>query len=128
MGVSCYYFSKANNKTKRKFIPNIQSVTFKSEILNKNVTLSVASSSIRTVAKYRSIDDYLLKVKSNKSFKQVLREFGVDFHSNWTLLSKSSPKALKNACSFLGIEDVDDELNYFLTTYLMNYPLAKKKI
>ena len=67
------------------------------------------------------------KVKSNKSFKQVLREFGVDFHSNWTLLSKSSPKALKNACSFLGIEDVDDELNYLLKNYLINYPLAKKK-
>ena len=58
--------SKANNKTKRKFIPNIQSVTFRSEILNKNVRLSVATSSIRTVAKYGSIDDYLLKVKSNK--------------------------------------------------------------
>ncbi|MDC1303382.1 50S ribosomal protein L28 [Pelagibacterales bacterium] len=58
--------SKANNKTKRKFIPNIQSVTFRSEILNKNVRLSVAASSIRTVAKYGSIDDYLLKVKSNK--------------------------------------------------------------
>ena len=58
--------SKANNKTKRKFIPNIQSVTFKSEILNKNVRLSVATSSIRTVSKYGSIDEYLLKVKSNK--------------------------------------------------------------
>ena len=58
--------SKANNKTKRKFIPNIQSVTFRSEILNKNVRLSVAASSIRTVAKHGSIDDYLLKVKSNK--------------------------------------------------------------
>ena len=58
--------SKANNKTKRKFIPNIQSVTFKSDILNKNVRLSVATSSIRTVSKYGSIDEYLLKVKSNK--------------------------------------------------------------
>ena len=58
--------SKANNKTKRKFIPNIQSVTFRSEILNKNVRLSVAASAIRTVAKCGSIDEYLLKVKNNK--------------------------------------------------------------
>ena len=58
--------SKANNKTKRKFIPNIQSVTFRSELLNKNVRLSVAASSIRTVAKYGSIDEYLLKVKNNR--------------------------------------------------------------
>ena len=58
--------SKANNKTKRKFIPNIQSVTFRSEILNKNVRPSVGASTIRAVAKYGSIDEYLLKVKNNK--------------------------------------------------------------
>ena len=58
--------SKAKNKTKRKFIPNLQKVTFRSEVLNRNVRLSVATSSIRTVAKHGSIDDYLIKVKNNK--------------------------------------------------------------
>ena len=29
--------SKANNKTRRKFNVNLQSVTFKSDILNKNI-------------------------------------------------------------------------------------------
>ena len=33
--------SKANNKTRRKFNVNLQSVTFKSDILNKNVKFSV---------------------------------------------------------------------------------------
>ena len=43
--------SKANNKTRRKFNVNLQSVTFKSDILNKNIRFSVATSSIRTVSK-----------------------------------------------------------------------------
>ena len=47
--------SKANNKTKRKFIPNIQSITFKSDILNQNLKLSVAASTVRTVTKYGGI-------------------------------------------------------------------------
>ncbi len=58
--------SKANNKTKRKFIPNIQSVTFKSEILNQNLKLSVAASSVRTVSKYGGIDEFLIRTKSKE--------------------------------------------------------------
>ena len=42
--------SKANNKTRRKFNVNLQAVTFKSELLNKKIKFSVATSSIRTVA------------------------------------------------------------------------------
>lgn len=58
--------SKANNKTRRKFNVNLQSVTFKSEILNKNIRFSVAASSIRTVSKYGSIDEFLTRTKSKK--------------------------------------------------------------
>tara|TARA_B100000073_G_scaffold128773_2_gene105480 strand:- start:5625 stop:5918 length:294 start_codon:yes stop_codon:yes gene_type:complete len=58
--------SKANNKTKRKFIPNIQSVTFKSEVLNQNLKLSVAASSVRTVSKYGGIDEFLIRAKSKE--------------------------------------------------------------
>ncbi len=58
--------SKANNKTRRKFNVNLQSVTFKSEILNKNIRLSVATSSIRTVSRFGGIDEFLTKTKSKK--------------------------------------------------------------
>ena len=43
--------SKANNKTRRKFNVNMQSVTFRSEILKRNIKLSVSTSSMRTVSK-----------------------------------------------------------------------------
>ena len=58
--------SKANNKTKRKFNPNMQSATFKSDLLNKNIRFNVATSSIRTVTKYGGIDEFLIRTKSKK--------------------------------------------------------------
>ena len=58
--------SKANNKTRRKFNPNMQSATFKSELLNKNIRFSVATSSIRTVTKFGGIDEFLIRTKSKK--------------------------------------------------------------
>ena len=58
--------SKANNKTRRKFNPNMQSATFKSELLNKNLRFNVAASSIRTVTKFGGIDEFLTRTKSKK--------------------------------------------------------------
>tara|TARA_B100001029_G_C14907051_1_gene364251 strand:- start:9 stop:299 length:291 start_codon:yes stop_codon:yes gene_type:complete len=62
--------SKANNKTRRKFNPNMQSATFKSELLNRNIRFNVATSSIRTVTKFGGIDEFLTRTKSkNLSLK-----------------------------------------------------------
>jgi len=58
--------SKANNKTRRKFNPNMQSATFKSDLLNKNIRFNVATSSIRTVTKFGGIDEFLIRTKSKK--------------------------------------------------------------
>lgn len=56
--------SKANNKTRRKFNVNMQSVTFRSEILKRNIKLSVSTSSMRTVFKFGGIDEFLTQTKS----------------------------------------------------------------
>ena len=58
--------SHANNKMKRKFFPNLKNVTFKSDILKRNITLSVSNSALRTVDYKGGLDFYL---KSAKSFK-----------------------------------------------------------
>ena len=58
--------SKANNKTRRKCNPNMQSATFKSELLNTNLRFNVAASSIRTVTKFGGIDEFLIRTKSKK--------------------------------------------------------------
>ena len=58
--------SHANNKTKRKFFPNLKNVTFKSNILKRNVRLNVSNSALRTVDYKGGLDFYLKNVKSFK--------------------------------------------------------------
>jgi len=58
--------SHANNKTKRKFFPNLKNVTFKSDILKRNVKLRVSNSALRTVDYKGGLDFYLKNVKSFK--------------------------------------------------------------
>ena len=56
--------SHANNKTKRKFLPNLKKVKFKSEILKKNLKLTVSNAGVRSVDKKGSFDEFLKSVKS----------------------------------------------------------------
>ena len=58
--------SHANNKVKRKFFPNLKNVSFKSDILKRNVKLSVSNSALRTVDYKGGLDFYLKGVKSFK--------------------------------------------------------------
>ena len=63
--------SHANNKTKRKFFPNLKNVTFKSDMLKRNITLRVSNSALRTVDYKGGIDLYLKSVKSFKLSPKV---------------------------------------------------------
>ena len=58
--------SHANNRQKRKFFPNLKSVTFRSDILKKNIKLNVSNAALRTVDYKGGIDFYLKNVKSFK--------------------------------------------------------------
>ncbi len=58
--------SHANNKTKRKFFPNLKKVTFKSDILKRNIKLNVSNAALRTVDYKGGLDSYLKSVKSFK--------------------------------------------------------------
>ena len=56
--------SHANNKTKRRFLPNLKKVKFKSEILNKSLKLTVSNSGVRSADKKGSFDQFIKTVKS----------------------------------------------------------------
>tara|TARA_B100001248_G_C27155567_1_gene351072 strand:+ start:8 stop:289 length:282 start_codon:yes stop_codon:yes gene_type:complete len=56
--------SHANNKTKRKFLPNLKKVKFKSEILKRSLKLTVSNSGVRSVDKKGSFDEFLKSAKS----------------------------------------------------------------
>ena len=52
--------SHANNKTKRRFIPNLQNVSLYSDKLGKKLKFRIATSTLRTVEKNGGIDSFLL--------------------------------------------------------------------
>jgi len=55
--------SHANNKTKRRFLPNLKKVKFTSEILKRNLRLNVSNTGVRSVDKKGSFDQFLKDVK-----------------------------------------------------------------
>ena len=52
--------SHANNKTKRKFFPNLQSVSLYSDQLESKLSFKVAAFTLRTIEKSGVIDKFLL--------------------------------------------------------------------
>ena len=55
--------SHANNRTRRRFLPNLQQASMLSETLGKTISLRVSASAIRTVEKTGGIDAFLMKAK-----------------------------------------------------------------
>ena len=55
--------SHANNKTKRRFMPNLQSVSLTSEILGRTVRARISTNALRTVDHRGGLDAFLLKAK-----------------------------------------------------------------
>jgi large subunit ribosomal protein L28 len=57
--------SHSNNKTKRRFLPNLKKVKFTSDILKKSINLNITISALRTVDFKGGLDKYLKKAKKN---------------------------------------------------------------
>ena len=53
------------------FLPNLKKVTFKSDILKKNIKLNVTNAALRTVDFKGGLDKYLLSAKKQKLSKKV---------------------------------------------------------
>jgi large subunit ribosomal protein L28 len=52
--------SHANNKTNRRFVPNLQKVTLHSDALRRDVKLRVCTRALRSVQHNNGLDAYLL--------------------------------------------------------------------
>jgi large subunit ribosomal protein L28 len=55
--------SHANNKTKRRFLPNLNDVSLMSESLGRTFKLRVSSAALRTVDARGGLDVFLAKAK-----------------------------------------------------------------
>lgn len=64
--------SKAINKTKRKFLPNLQKISFFSDKLGKKIRLKVSARGIKSVEHNGGIDNYILKLKSKDHTTETL--------------------------------------------------------
>ncbi len=58
--------SHAKTRTKKRFLPNLQKITFISEKLGQKIQLKVGRSTIRSVEKKGGLDDYLVSTPNNK--------------------------------------------------------------
>jgi large subunit ribosomal protein L28 len=65
--------SHANNKTKRIYRPNLQTIDLVSEALGNSYKLKIAMNTLRSVDKIGGLDAYLLKSKDNVLSTKALR-------------------------------------------------------
>ena len=65
--------SHANNKTRRRFLPNLQSRRLFSETLGETVRLRIAANTLRTIEKHGGIDGFLLQASSTELPGELVR-------------------------------------------------------
>ena len=68
--------SHAKNKTKRRFLPNLKKVSFKSDLLKKNVRLNVTNAALRTVDFKGGLDKFL-KTAKNKNLSKKAKKIKI---------------------------------------------------
>jgi large subunit ribosomal protein L28 len=64
--------SHANNKTRRRFLPNLQVTSLLSDILGTEVRMRLSTRGIRTVEHNGGIDAYLLATPDSKLTSEAL--------------------------------------------------------
>jgi large subunit ribosomal protein L28 len=58
--------SHANNKSRRRFLPNLRPVSLISDALNETVRLRISANALRTVEHRGGLDAFLLKASDNE--------------------------------------------------------------
>ncbi len=65
--------SHANNKTKRRFLPNLQDVTLMSDTLGRSFRLRVSNAALRTVDHRGGLDAFLARAKEGELSANALK-------------------------------------------------------
>ena len=56
--------SHAKNRTRRRFLPNLQHTSMQSELLGRTISLRVTTSAIRTIEKHGGLDAFLMQARN----------------------------------------------------------------
>jgi large subunit ribosomal protein L28 len=77
--------SHANNKTRRRFLPNLCAVTLASEALERSVRMRVSAAALRTVEHRGGLDAFLVKARADELSpkarvlrREVMRKLGTE--------------------------------------------------
>ena len=65
--------SHAQNKTKRRFLPNLNDVTLASEVLGQSFKFRVSASALRTVDHRGGLDAFMAKAKDSELSARALK-------------------------------------------------------
>ena len=65
--------SHANNKTKRRFLPNLNEVTLGSETLDRSFKLRISAAALRSVDHRGGLDAFLAKAKDEELSAKALK-------------------------------------------------------
>lgn len=71
--MSGHNVSHANNKTKRRFLPNLCNVTLHSEKLGQGFKFKISASTLRTVDHLGGLDAFLTKADDSKLSANALK-------------------------------------------------------
>jgi large subunit ribosomal protein L28 len=56
--------SHANNKSRRRFLPNLQETSLFSEALGRNISMRVSTNGLRTIEHKGGLDSYLVEARA----------------------------------------------------------------
>ena len=65
--------SHAKNRTKRKFLPNLNNVSLVSEALGRSFKFKISASALRSVDRKGGLDPFLLKAKETELSSSALK-------------------------------------------------------
>ena len=71
--MSGHNVSHANNKTKRRFLPNLNEVTLISDTLGQSFKLRISAAALRSVDHRGGLDAFLAKAKDEELSQRALR-------------------------------------------------------
>lgn len=65
--------SHANNKTRRRFLPNLQEVTLSSDALGRSFRFRITNAALRTIDHRGGLDAFLAKAKDGELSSEALK-------------------------------------------------------
>ncbi len=65
--------SHANNKTRRRYLPNLNDVTLQSETLKRGIKMRITAAALRSVDHRGGLDAYLAKAKDTELSASALK-------------------------------------------------------